>query len=228
MKLKVVLLAVFGALLLTACAGTPVLRDPDVLKDTSLISGEPCSAPCFQGITPGVTAWNEALTLVEDSALFTNLQTQESADTVSRSVEFDAKEGNKRCCGIYSDDGKIVSSVFTLVAPEMQLGEVIEKYGDPTYLTAEKVSDDQASVALVYPDVPMILYVFAAGLETGTLSETSEIFGVVYLTTDNMQTALGGSSLYGWQGYGAVAELTLGDFVVTPEATAEATEQSGN
>lgn len=237
MKLKVVGAGVLLLFIMAACSPPPVLRDPDVLNDTSLVSGEPCSAPCFQGITPGVTRWNEAVTLVEDSALFSNSEIKDADDGPTRALEFNTADTNKRCCGVYSDDGQIVTSIFVLVAPDNTLGEVIAKYGEPSYLTAESISDDQASVAVVYPDVPMILYVFAAGMETGSLSADSEIFGHVYMTADGMRRALSGSSLYAWTGYNTVAQLTSGELATTPlpegvtpepEMTAEATAETGS
>jgi hypothetical protein len=240
---RLLLLIVFALLAVAACQPPPLLRDPQMLNDNSLVTGQPCSAPCWQGITPGETTWNDALTIVEDNPMFVDASVQEPADSTARAVEFNAA-GGKRCCGVYSDDGRTVTSVFTLLSPIMKLGAVIEKYGEPTYFTVEGISDDQASVAAVWPDVPMILYVFAAGLEVGSISETSEVFGAVYLTKSNMELALKGSALYGWQGYGKLDALTSGDYAITPvptdeagnfiqgelnaESTAEATAQSDN
>lgn len=234
-----ILLLAVGAVMITvaACAPAPVLRDPDVLRDTSLVTGDPCEAPCFQGITPGETPWNVAVTLVEDNRLFSGLEQPMLQDTNARALEFNAAATNKRCCAIFSDDGRVVSSIFALVAPQMTLGEVIARFGEPSYLTGEGIGDDQASIALVFPNVPMIVYVFAAGLQKGVLSESSEVFAHVYLTPDNMQRALEASALYGWRGYGPVGLMTSGDFAITPvpeemrssgvpsaEATAQADE----
>jgi hypothetical protein len=240
---KLLLSVIFASLAVAACQPPPVLRDPQMLNDNSLVTGEPCSAPCWQGITPGETSWNEALTIVEDNPAFVDASVQEPADSAARAVEFNAA-GGKRCCGVYSDDGHTVTSVFTLLSPIMKLGAVVEKYGEPTYFTVEGISDDQASVAAVWPEVPMILYVFAAGLELGSVSETSEVFGAVYLTKANMELALKGSALYGWQGYGTLEALTSEDYAITPvptddagnfieddtgaESTPEATPQSDN
>lgn len=216
MRLKLILALVGVLMVAAACAPAPVLRDPDVLRDTSLVTGDPCEAPCFQGITPGETAWSVAVTLIEDNRLFSGLEQPMLEDTNARALEFNAAETNKRCCAIFSDDGRVVSSIFALVAPQMTLGQVIERFGEPSYLTGEGIGDDQASIALVFPEVPMIVYVFAAGLQNGVLSETSEVFAHVYLTPENMRRALEASSLYGWRGYGPVALMTSGEFAITP------------
>jgi hypothetical protein len=216
MQVKLILMGVVIVVTAAACAPAPMLRDPDVLRDTSLVTGDPCEAPCFQGITPGETPWNVAVTLIEDNRLFSGVEQPVLADTNARALEFNAAATNKRCCAVFSDDGRVVTSVFALVAPEMTLGQVIERFGEPTYLTGEGIGDDQASIALVYPNVPMILYVFAAGLQNGVLSESSEVFAHVYLTPENMQRALEASSLFAWQGYGRVASMISGDFAITP------------
>lgn len=237
MRVKLIVLVMGVLVVAAACAPAPVLRDPDVLRDTSLVTGDPCEAPCFQGITPGETPWNVAVTLVEDNRLFSGFEQPVLEDTSARALEFNAAATNKRCCAVFSDDGRVVTSIFALVAPQMTLGQVIERFGEPTYLTGEGIGDDQASMALVFPDVPMIVYVFAAGLQNGVLSESSEVFAHVYLTAENMRRALEASSLYAWRGYGPVALMTSGDFATTPvpeelrfDATppAEATAQTDN
>lgn len=227
----IVLLCVMIVFGLSACASAPVLRDDKFLKDTSLITGNPCEAPCWRGITPGETTWRAALTIIEDSVDFTNLETVTPDDSAARLVDFSVKDG-LRCCRVYSIDGQTVSSVLTLLAPQMVLGDVIARYGEPQYFVAEGVTDDQALVSVVFSEVPVILYVFAAGLGEGAISENSEVIGAIYLTIEDMQAVLTSSSLYRWRGYGQVAQLADGDFDLTPvpaEVTPEATtEASGS
>jgi hypothetical protein len=242
MKLRVLLLGIVLLGVLTACSGAaPQLRDPNFLKDQSLVSGEPCDAPCWQGITPGETKWNDAVTAVEDNPIFANMQADTEAPEPSRALNFDAKDGS-RCCRIYSLDGVTVNSMFALVSPDMRLTQVIEKYGDPSYFFVEEVSGDQALVSLIYPDIPLIVYVFSAGLAEGEITGTSEIVGTLYLTSTDMTEAIRGSALYEWAGYGKLSDLADGNYEVTPvpteetnaestpnaEATAETTAQSNN
>jgi hypothetical protein len=241
MKLRLVVFGILVMLVISACAPPVALRDPNFLKDTSLVSGEPCSAPCWRGITPSETNWNSALTIFEDSADVSNLQSQQDEETGARSIEFDARDGT-RCCRIFSEDGETVSSMFILFAPDMTVGQAIEKYGEPAYFFAEEITEDQALVSLVYPDVPLIIYAFSAGITIGEISETSEIVGALFLTLDEMQNAIQGSNLYFWRDYGVLETLTQGGFDITPEpeagtnaeatanveVTPEATAQSGN
>ncbi len=225
---KVILLGILLALGLSACANAPVLRDDKFLKDRSLVTGDPCEAPCWRGITPGETTWRDALTIVEDSTDFMNLERITPDNTEARLVDFSAKDG-LRCCRVYSVDGQKVSSILTLLAPQMTFGEVVARYGEPQYFVAEGVTDDQALVSVVFADVPLIVYVFSAGLSEGEISASSEIIGAIYLTAEDMRGVLTSSSLYRWRGYGRLARLADGAFDVTPlpaEATPEATAET--
>src|SRR5690349_21843075 len=81
--IPVVLICVFGIVLMlgvfglftgavdlgsSECAtdigGTVVAPLNEALLDRGLISGEPCGAPCWQNITPGETAYDDALTIL--------------------------------------------------------------------------------------------------------------------------------------------------------------------
>lgn len=205
-------------LLITACAPPPNLRDDTLLQDTSLITGEPCAAPCFRGITPGETSWRDAITVIEDDPNFANLQTQ--TDEASDAIQAAWQQGdNQVCCQMASEDGNTVSLVFLRTAPVMDMGDVAEVFGEPDYLIGSEFTEDQAIISVVYPDVPMVLYVFIEGAEVGTLSETSEIIGVLYLTEAEMENLINTTSLHAWEGYQSYQDYDSGEFEVTPSIT---------
>lgn len=215
------LLVVF---IVAACAPAPDLRDDQFLNDTSLIAEDaPCEAPCWQGITPGETSWNEAQTILEDLPMATNLDVQATRND-ERLVNFEARDG-RQCCRVYAEDGETVTDILTLLAPQMTLGQVIEVHGEPTYVQGEDVDAEQTFISAVYRDVPMVVYVFGAGMATGELSAESEIVGVTYLTSDNMQELIRINDLYTWDGYGALSEIFDSNIDKTAApATEEATE----
>jgi hypothetical protein len=218
MKNLVLWLAVAVVALLVACTPPPQLRNDAFLKDASLVTGEPCQAPCWRNITPGVTSWNDALTVIEDSLDISGIEQPSIPDSSVRVVDFNAKDG-VRCCRVYSEDGRIVSSVLLFFAPEMRFGDVVTRYGEPAYFTVEGITDDQATVYAIYEEPPMILYVFSAGLSEGSISEASEVIGAVYLTARDMKTVIQSSELYAWRGYGKLTAVADGAFDITPEAT---------
>jgi hypothetical protein len=221
MKYRLLLLAMIVlALVLAACAPPPQLRDETLLADTSLVSGEPCEAPCWRGITPGETAWRDAMTILEDDAELENVQTQEDEQTDAIGAVWQPK-GGTQCCQMVAEDGETVNLIFLRTKPEMSLSEVIDAHGEPTYAVGTPVTDDQAIVNLIYPDLPMIVLAFAPGPE-GEVSEDSEVVGVFYTTPDDMELFLQTNYLHDWSGYGAFSEYTNAEgaeFEVTPSVT---------
>jgi hypothetical protein len=218
-RVKLMVAAVLLTLLtLAACAPPPNLRDNTLLQDTSLVSGDPCAAPCFRGIIPGETAWQDAVTILEDQEDFKGVTIQD--DPESEAVSAGWQQGdNQICCYITSLDSETVSAVFLRIAPNMNLGELIEAHGEPTYVAASEFTPDQAVFNLVYPDVPMVVYVFVSGAAEGELSESSEIIGSLYVTSADVELLLQAESLYAWDGYKTYAAYSADEFAVTPSIT---------
>ncbi|MDX2160158.1 MAG: hypothetical protein SF162_02425 [bacterium] len=207
MKLRLLpisLAAVAFVFLLSACS-TPNLRDTNLLRDQSLLTGDPCQAPCWRGITPGETAWSDALIVLEDDPTLQNVTTQEDEESASRVAEWQQRDGAPGCCQMYSEDGEIVDLLFLRVAPDMTIDGVVNVFGNPAYALSTEFSGDQAIINVVYPDVPMVLYVFVPGVEA-ELTGSSEIIGVLYMTREDMDLLLATSNLHAWDGYQPYSE----------------------
>jgi len=220
-----VLVLVLALATLAACAPPPNLRDNTLLQDTSLLTGEPCAAPCFRGITPGETSWQTALTILEDDGDFKNVNPVEDENTDAIQAAWQQGD-NQVCCQMATNDGETVSLIFLRTAPEMTLKELIDVHGEPTYIIGSEFTADQAIMSLVYPDVPMVVYVFVAGPEEGTLSDSSEIIGALYFTPEDMDLLIATQELHGWDGYKSYAEYNTDEFAVTPSITLTPTAES--
>jgi hypothetical protein len=215
-------------LLVSACAPPPALRDDSMLRDESLVSNEPCAAPCWNGITPGETSWRDALVVLEDDPNLSDPTTRETDDELFPAAvvgEFQRTDGSP-CCQIISLDGETVSTVFLRLAPGVTVGEIIGNLGEPEYLALSPYSDDQALANLVYTERSTVIYVFLAGVETGALSEDSEVIGALYITPKDMEDLLVSSSLHVWDGYESYQFYEEGGFEITPEPTPTATVES--
>lgn len=213
-----ILLAVL--LILTSCTPTPELQNEAFLQDTSLISGEPCEAPCWQGLTPGETIWGIAQDFVKNNEDYTILNEVQQRRERAGQIEFALNDG-PQCCRILTRDGEMLTAILLLLSPDMQLGDVIDRYGEPSYVTGESVTEDQSTIALVFPDIPMVTYIFAENLTDSELSEASKVIGVMYLAQSEMETLLQSESLYHWEGYGALGSLFDGEFDITPQPVAD-------
>lgn len=212
-------LAAFSLVLLAACA-PPSLRDDALLKDTSLVTGEPCEAPCWRGITPGETSWRDARTIIEDDPQFENVAVTEDQNSDARRLDWTDANG-PNCCRLYSQDGETVNAILLLTAPVMELGNVIERYGEPTYVVGEESTPDEALMSLIYPDLPLVIYAFVEGATTGELTPGSDIIGTIYLAESDMEQLLASTNLYEWAGYDTYANYVDGEFDVTVAPTSE-------
>ncbi len=196
-----VLCALIAVVALAACSADVNLLDETKLSDTSLISGEPCAAPCWNDIIPGETRYRDAKLIIESDDRF-KITDEPSAEDGSTARSFTFAEGeNPACCQVVSRDGETVSSFLLQTAPIMNFGAVYDIYGEPDYLGGEQVNDEQGYMALVYSEVPLILYAFVANPPTGAISVTSQIIGTMYLGEVEMQELLTCASLYQWQGF---------------------------
>lgn len=230
-------------LFVAACAPAVELRNPGYLQDNSLISGEPCAAPCWRGITPGETEWIDALVRIQDDATLQDVREQPSEDSSEIAASFQRRDGVP-CCLIYSRDGEFVDQILLQLAPDMTVGEVIEVHGEPTYVSGAEVSAEQASLALYYVEKQMVVYAFAAGPEVGQLAAASEVFAVLYLRERDLNEVIQYSPLYDWDGYQSYATYideqydktavptplpgSTEEVVETEEADDTATEEAGS
>lgn len=187
------------------------------MVDTSLITGEPCEAPCWQNLIPDETVWGVAQDFVKNNADYTIVQEVTPSIRVREArIDFAIQDG-PQCCRILSRDGEMLSAISLLLAPHMQLGDVIEHYGEPTYLSGEAVTNNQAIIALVFPDIPMVIYAFAESLSESELSAANTVIGVMYLAQSEMDILLQSEGFYNWEGYGLLGNIINGAFDITPQ-----------
>jgi len=204
-------LAILAVLALAACAPNVNLLDDAKLQDTSLLSGEPCEAPCWNGIKPGETSYRDAKLILEGDGRFKIAEESEAeGDNPGRVFSF-AEGDNPSCCQVISRDGETISSFLLQVAPLMTFGSVYDKYGEPAYASGQQVSDEQAYVVLVYPDLPLVVYSFVDGGGQGEVSVHNKIIGVTYLADDEMQHLLTCAQLNYWKGFQSLDAYASGE-----------------
>ena len=195
-----IVFAALAALALSACAPNVNLLDDSKLNDRSLLSGEPCVAPCWNGITPGETRYRDAKLIIEGDARFKITEEPDpQEDSPSRLFTF-AEGENQGCCQVFSRDGEIVTSFLLQLAPVVTFGPVVDNLGEPQYVSGQELSGEQAYLAMVYPDRPLVVYAFVAG-PSADLSVHSEIIGAMYMSSDEMNQMLTCTSLNNWGGF---------------------------
>lgn len=156
--------------------------------------------------------------MIEDDPDFKNLQNQAAED--GSAIQAAWQQGdNQVCCQMATQDGETVSLIFLRTAPEMTLGQLIDTHGEPTYLIGSEFTTDQAIMSMVYPDIPMVVYVFVEGPEEGELSASSEIIGALYFTDAEMELLLQTTDLHSWEGFQSYKAYADSAFEVTPSVT---------
>lgn len=195
------LLLVLTVVAMAGCAPEVRLLDETKLKDLSLLSGEPCEAPCWNGIVPGEALYRDAKLSLEEDTRYKDVQEAERKEGSDARIFGFAPEDGQVCCQVFSRDGETVTSILLQFAPDMTLGPVMDRYGEPVYVGGEAPAADQAYMALVYPEAPLVIYAFVAGAENGRLSTGSEILGAMYMSQDEMNLLLACSRLYDWEGF---------------------------
>lgn len=170
-----------------------------LLQDDSLITGEPCEAPCWQNITPGETSFADARTTIEQLA-DTNIQ-----DT-DNSFVFSLNTGSA-CCQIASQDLQTVSTILLRLAPTNTLGDLIDANGEPSFVTGEPFSESEHILTLVYPEINLIIFTVVDGAD-GQLTNDTPIITAVYMSDAVMEGFVANSPIDNWKGF-----LTYNDYM---------------
>ena len=209
-----VIFATVLATVLSSCGAPPPLRSDKYLNDTSVLTQNPCAAPCFHDITPGKTTFSEAVSKLKEDKAFTNVQTKDKPSVAT----WDATGGDQ-CCQLSANDNGLVTAVVARVAPKMTLGDVIAKYGDPQYVSGVDYSDQESVLQIVFPEKGLVTLV-VPGDAKSTLSATSPVVVLLLIDPNDWKTTLDMSTLQGWAGYQSYQTYKSATPIVTPRVTA--------
>lgn len=102
--------------------------------DRSFLEGTPCAAPCWQGITPGVTDGTTALAVVKNPALVKQASITLSSDAEPFPHETYRFERVADGWGEVTLSEGIVSEVRVQPGYDLSLGEVVDVYDAPDFI----------------------------------------------------------------------------------------------
>ncbi|MCC6803543.1 MAG: hypothetical protein IT319_11725 [Anaerolineae bacterium] len=165
------------------------------------------------------------MTILEDDTTLENINIQEDDQSSAKAADFQ-QQGGASCCQIISNDGETINVIFLRIAPTTTMEELVEAQGEPTYLVGSQYTDDQAVMNLIYPEQSLVAYAFVPGT-TGSLTEDSEIVGILYLTPSDMDLLVKTSNLHTWDGYKSYEAYDTSEFDVTPSVTLTPTPEGG-
>ena len=206
-------------LLAAACMPEPTLRSDLFLDDNSLITGEPCGAPCWHGIVPGETTWEDANSIVSTDEGFESFET--NAEGGLQQAVWQKTGSGQYCCRLIADEteGATISYIFlALSSPNIIVDNVLDVHGDPSYVTTFPFTSTESVVQLIYPEVPMVVSALV-GDSNSSLLANSDVVAVLYMDQKEMDLILQTTDLKAWAGYQSYTAYDQGTPVVTPSIT---------
>jgi hypothetical protein len=111
---------------------TPRADEPSLLQDW--IEHAPCDAPCWNGITPGVTTSKQALEILKSLPEVSRLHPSGNSTLERGQYLWSGPWPDTFGSFDYDVDTSIVRSIYPPYAGTVRLEQMIERYGEPDYL----------------------------------------------------------------------------------------------
>jgi hypothetical protein len=188
------------------------------IGDGGIISGVPCSAPCVFGIRAGETQFDQVMPTLEKNGIASS-----DCLTEPNVSWFLFNCGAGRLNVQVDTQTNIVNGVWFLPNDSISLGEIIEKYGEPNYVTV----DQEGSPSTIYPrfywnSIRMLISLPEISGETYDVKQTTEVEVIDFSDENLYRTSEKESDPYykPWHGYG-MYQPTAGTIpsITTPIAT---------
>jgi len=178
-------------ILLTACAATLSQK----IKDGGVISAEPCSAPCFWGVTPGVTAKDEVIVILN----------QQNAIADCNVNNFDITCEHKILIEFNSD--YVVDTVSFTPTRKITVQDVTKRYGLPNavaILDLTLLSESPETRMIIFFDGIKAVFILSSQKSLSySLKPSAKISDVVYLDAYAYdQFVASTKDKVNWSGYG--------------------------
>ena len=102
------------------------------------LNGVPCSVPCWEGITPGLTTMHDAFTILRQSPLTADVSLRRQGKLGS--LHWNWRSGQEGGWAYFSadDPNEIITDIDPSVGP-MRLGDAIAVFGEPTDVVTNDV-----------------------------------------------------------------------------------------
>ena len=169
------------------------------IGDGGVLSGVPCSAPCVFGIRTGETPFDQVLPTLEKNGIASSKCFQEP------SVSWYLFTCGAGRLNVQVDTHtNMVSAVWLLPNDPISFGEMIEKYGEPNYVTLDQEALDTIHPRFYWNSMRMVVVVPQIPGNTYDVEKTTEVEGIsfsdesVYRISDKVPN----SYYKPWNGYG--------------------------
>ncbi len=207
----------FILILLNGCR----TNNSNILNDTD------CSPPCWNGIEPGKTNRQQALSILNNKSSID----QDSIETwslfeINDSIKWDFKPSSgNRFGNLYFIKDTVVGSNFIPIKSKLLLGTVINYLGNPDNILVIKHTQEKnyLSIFLGYPSKGTVILISINSYKEGDkafLSENSVVDGIWYVEPElynelisklitGIPTDIVENNTHQWIGYGDVSPMIV-------------------
>lgn len=210
--IRKIAVSIWLLILLVSCAAPeteiPVLESPQPtafperadIGDGGLLSGIPCAAPCLYGIQIGETPLRQVIPMLEQNGL-SECQTEESASWIGITCGYSVVVQIDRAT-------RIVNATGFYPSVPISLGEIIEKYGEPDFVSLQAEGSAEAptsrlslfwntlKMTIEMPQIDSHIYALAV---TGTAEMVIFLDDAQYIDSNEISF---GEYYKPWNGYG--------------------------
>jgi len=198
-------------------AMTYLAEDIDI-GDGGLLSGLPCPSPCAFGIHVGETQLDQVIPVLESNGI-SRCWTEPNLSWSLISC------GGNRLNVQVDMQTNLVNAVWFDPSVPISLGEIIEKYGEPNYVTVDQDGPGTIHPRFYWNSLRMVVPLPEISGETYDVEKTTEVEGVSFSDENLYRTSDKETEPYykPWHGYGMYQPTEPFPSITTPIATATMT-----
>lgn len=197
-RISFLILFLFSLLLSSCDIGEQKLPELDI-SDGGIISGVPCSAPCFWKIIPGTTSEVEAVKILSQLG---DIQNCKHIDKVKNGADKLIRCAN---IGVTFNDGGVVSRLSFDTPKKITVGEVIKKYGNPDKVSLSASGTESTGpllMLLLFDDEQMVIGLPEQKHDLFSVDPTIVISSILYCEIDVYKRFEVPIYTQSWKGYG--------------------------
>jgi len=237
MKRKIAVSILFFILLFSCIAAKPAIPTQDInlenleiipamtylaedidIGDGGLLSGQPCPSPCAFGIRVGETQLDQVIPVLENNGI-SRCWTEPNLSWSLISC------GGNRLNVQVDMHTSLVNAIWFDPSVPISLGDIIEKYGEPNYVTVDQDTPGIIRTTLYWNSIRMLVSLPKISGETYDVRKTTEVEGISFSDENLYRTSDKETEPYykPWHGYGMYQPTEPFPSITTPIATATMT-----
>jgi hypothetical protein len=173
---------------------------PLPIGDGGLLSKEPCGPPCFLGVVPDTTTYDEAIQILTDYQYWDDC---EEWDTTEVGGTLGIECSDTFLFGLNEDNSYVTRIVYN-PQQAITVQDLIDEFGEPAYLNVSvsgyEESIRETTTRLYYPDLKMAIWLEYQKGGSYLLEPTTKIDNVRYLGAEHSARDFR-FRRQAWQGY---------------------------